>query len=199
MLFAYVIVHNVASVKSDLVLPEASERAMRLFGLQQKWLMFTPNVPRHDGWFVMPARLADGRIIDVSARGPALRWERSAVPSSDWPSARWALYMNQIASTEANGSLRRAHVRWVCREQNRGRTDGDRIERVDVFLMRELSPPPGGTAQIEALHLASHTCAKPGEKDPAGWDIAVPKSGTEPAPLVEPTIGVTRSRHGGSG
>lgn len=191
LLFAYVVVHNIASVKTDLALPAASERAMRLFGLQQKWLMFTPNVPRSDGWFVLPARLADGRIIDVSPRGPALRWERSSLASADYPSSRWAQYMQQITNPAANGALRRAHVRWICREQNRDRPEAERVERVDVFLMREMAPPPGGVARIEALHLASHECPKTGEKAPAGWDVAVPKSGAEPPPLVAPPIGVT--------
>lgn len=189
--FAYVLVHNIASVKTELALPELSERAMRIVGLQQKWLMFTPNVPRSDGWFVLPARLADGRIIDVSPRGPALRWERSSLASADYPSSRWAQYMQQIANPVANGPLRRAHVRWICREQNRHRPASERIERVDVFLMREMAPPPGGVARIESLHLASHACPQAGEKAPAGWDVAVPKSGAEPPPLVTPPIGAS--------
>jgi hypothetical protein len=186
LLFTYVVVHNIASVKTEVELPEVSERAMRIFGLQQKWLMFTPNVPRHDGWFVMPARLADGRIIDVSPRGPELHWERSTIASAEYTSSRWAQYMQQIGNPDANGTLRRAHVRWICREQNRDRAERDRVERIDVFLMRESTPPPGGVAQVEALHLASHDCAKPGDKELAGWDRAVPASGAEPPPLVAP-------------
>jgi len=186
VLLGYVVLHNVASVRPAFVLPESTERALRMIGLQQKWQMFTPNVTRDDGWFVLPARLADGRIIDLSPHGPALRWEKPALMSTDFTSARWARYLHQTSFPTANGSLRRAHVRWLCREWNGSHAPHERIERVDVFFMLERSPPPGKTAEIHPIYLASHTCPLPGERASPGWDVAVPESGAPPPPLASP-------------
>ena len=185
LVLAYVLLHNLGSVSEAVRLPEATERALRFVGLQQKWLMFTPNTPRDDGWFVMPGRLADGRLVDLSPHGPELTWQKPARISADFPSARWGTYMmNQITSSEANGSLRRAHVRWLCRTWNRTHPPAERLERVDVFFMHETSPPPGLEPHVGARYLASHECARPGARPQPGWDIAVPESGPRPRPLA---------------
>ena len=184
VLLAYVVAHNVASVRPDLALPESSERVLRWIGLQQKWLMFTPNVTRDDGWFVLPARLADGRILDVSPHGPELHWRKPELLSADFASARWARLLHQQSFATANGSLRRAYVRWLCREWNASHPESERLERVDVIFMLERSPPPGWSASVEPIHLASHDCPQPGARPRPGWDRAVPESGSEPAPMV---------------
>lgn len=189
VVLAYLVVHNVASVETSLVLPETPERVIRRIGLSQKWLMFTPNVTRDDGWFVMPARLAGGRIVDLAPLGPDLRWDKPALLSREFPSARWARYLHQMSFPNANGSLRRAHVRWLCGEWNRSHPH-DRAERVDVYFLLERSPPPGATPTIEPIRLSSHECPREGAKPSPGWDLAVPESGAPPPPLVDvPTRG----------
>jgi hypothetical protein len=186
LLLAYVVAHNTASAWPALQLPDASERALRWIGLRQRWLMFTPNVTRDDGWFVIPSRLADGRILDVSPHGPALHWEKPPLLSADFSSARWARYLHQISNREANGSLRRAYVRWLCREWNGAHAAPEQIEPVDVYFVREHSELPGVAQEVQPFHLASHDCPHAGERPSPGWDVAVPESGTAPAPLVEP-------------
>lgn len=187
-LLGYVVLHNVAGAwpSPSLQLPAATERALRWIGLEQRWLMFTPNVTRDDGWFVIPAALADGRIIDVSPHGPELHWEKPALLSADFSSARWARYLHQTSNPAANGSLRRAYVRWLCREWNASHAPADQIARVDVFFVRERSAPPGITPETRPQHLASHECPRAGERPSPGWDVAVPESGAAPRPLVEP-------------
>lgn len=192
---AYVLAHNVASVWPSVQLPGATERALRALGLQQKWLMFTPNTPRDDGWFVMPGRLADGRLVDVSPHGPELVWSKPERISADFPSARWAHYMGQNSFPDANGAVRRAHVRWLCREWNRSHPPAERLERVDVWFVHEGSPPPGLAPRLEPRYLASHECPRAGARVNPGWDVAVPESGPRPPPLVPaPPVAQLRAR-----
>lgn len=184
LLLAYVALHNVASVRPTLVLPEWPERALRWIGLEQKWLMFTPNVTRDDGWFVLPARLADGRIVDVSPHGPEVRWQKPALLSADFASARWARYLHQLSFPIANGTLRRSYVRWLCRDWNQSHPPQEQLERVDMIFLLERSPAPGGSASVEPIRLASHECPSPGARPKPGWDVAVPESGAAPPPIV---------------
>ena len=186
VLLGYVVLHNVAGVSRALVLPERTEHALREIGLQQQWRMFTPNVPRDAGWFVMPARLADGRIVDVAPHGPDLRWEKPKWPSTDFESARWAEYLHQISNLEANGSLRRAYVRWLCRDWNAAHRAAEQVERIDVYFVTEHSELPGRPEETTIHRLASHDCPRAGARPSPGWDATVPSSGPPPPPLVEP-------------
>jgi hypothetical protein len=190
VLLGYVILHNVANVWTWLVLPERTERWVRMIGLQQRWQMFTPDVPKDDGWFVMPAKVADGRIIDVSPHGPYLRWTKPAQISTDFESARWARYLHQLGNLEANGSLRRAYVRWLCRDWNEAHSPAEQLQRIDVWLMVEHSELPGREQAVHPHRLASHECARPGARPNAGWDATVPESGAPPAPIVAPPAAI---------
>jgi hypothetical protein len=185
-LLGYVLLHNVAGVWSTLVLPESTERGLRMIGLGQKWLMFTPNVPKIDGWFVMPAKSAEGRLIDVSPHGPTLRWTKPTRISADFESARWGQYLHQVSNLSANGSLRRAWVRWLCRDWNDAHPASEQIERIDVYFVTEQSELPGREQPVAPHFLASHACLQPGVKPTPGWDATVPAAGAPPTPLVEP-------------
>jgi vitamin K-dependent gamma-carboxylase-like protein len=194
VLLGYVVLHNVAGVWSPLALPETTERGLREIGLQQKWLMFTPNVPKVDGWFVMPAKVAEGRIIDVSPHGPDLHWAKPVRISTDFESARWAQYLHQLSNLEANGSLRRAWVRWLCRDWNDSHSASEQLERVDVYFVTEHSELPGREQPVQAHFLASHECPRPGVRPSRGWDATVPSSGPAPPPLVQPPASLGAAR-----
>lgn len=183
-LLAYVFAFNLGTVWSGVVLPAPLVRAGRILGLNQEWRMFTPSPGREDGWFVLPARLADGSLVDLSPQGPLLRWGK---PERGWaatPSVRWGFYLYNLSFTTSNGAARRSHVRWLCREWNRAHPPEQQAERVDVFFMHEQTASPGEKRRLQPRYLASHECPKPGERPAPGWDVAVPESGAPPAPLV---------------
>jgi vitamin K-dependent gamma-carboxylase-like protein len=168
-------------------LPAPLVGALRALGLEQRWQMFSPNVPRLDGWFVMPARLADGRLIDASPHGPALDWHKPKRIAADFSTVRVGiLLLHQLAHQSTNGLLRRAYARFVCFDWNRTHPPSQRMERIDLFFMREESVPPGATPQITPRYMASHPCARPGAAPGPGWDVTVPESGSPPPPLAAP-------------
>ncbi len=187
VLIALVLVANILGMGKDGRLPAPLARGLRAVGLEQRWEMFSPDVPRRDGWFVMPARLADGRVIDAGFHGPALAWEKPASISGDFPTARWGtLLMNQLSNQRANGNLRRAYARYVCHEWNRNHPPTERLERVDVFFMLEPSVRPGRRPVVEPRYMASHDCPRPGQPPAPGWDSTVAEAGAPPPPLARP-------------
>ncbi len=182
---AFVFAYNLSGVWTGLALPSPIVRAGFFLGLKQEWRMFTPDPAREDGWLVMPARLANGALIDLSEQGPTLTWSK---PRSGWNSrrsVRWGFYLNTLRRTSANGSIRRSYLRWRCREWNLSHPDAEQIQRVDLFYMREqIPPPPGGSRHLDKLFLASHECPMPGARPAPGWDVAVPESGASPTPIT---------------
>jgi hypothetical protein len=186
-LVAIVLLANVAGVSARVSLPESVARALRAAGLEQRWEMFSPDTPRLDGWYVMPGRLADGRLVNLSPHGPALDWAKPARIPADLPTARWGiLLMHQLANQQANGWLRRSWVRFLCREWNRKHPPAEQLERVDVFLMLERTVPPGERQDVVPRYMAAHRCPRPGAPESPGWDVTVRESGAPPAPLVAP-------------
>jgi hypothetical protein len=184
-LLGLLFVENLAGLSDTFRPPERVERAVRALGLEQRWEMFSPDVPRLDGWFLMPGRLADGRLIDLGPHGPALRWTKPVRISAELPSARWGvLLMHQLSNQSSNGTLRRAYARWLCREWNRSHPPRERLERVDVILMLERSVPPGATPTVVPSYLAAHPCPRAGAPLAPGWDAAAPDSGAPPPPLA---------------
>lgn len=184
-LLAFVFAYNLGSVWTGLLLPSPLIRAAQFLGLKQEWRMFTPYPAREDGWLVMPARLASGTLVDLSEQGPALTWSK---PQSGWNarrSVRWGFYLNTLRKTFANGSVRRSYVRWRCHEWNLAHPPAEQALHVDVFFMREQTPPPpGGSRHLDKLYLASHDCPTPGSRATPGWDVAVPESGEPPPPIA---------------
>jgi HTTM domain len=185
-LLALVLAANLSEADAVPSLPSLA-RGLRAVGLEQRWIMFSPEVPRLDGWFVLPGRLADGRLLDFSPHGPELRWEKPASIAADFPSARWGiLLMHQLSNQYANGTLRRAWVRYLCRDWNRAHPPAERLERVDVFFMLERSVAPGQRPPVVPRYMASHPCPRPGVPTPPGWDATVAEAGAPPPPLARP-------------
>src|SRR5262249_10642076 len=57
-------------------LPQAPwlQKVSYMSNIKQGWAMFSPNVSRRSGWFVIPGRLRDGTILDLNRGGKPLTW-----------------------------------------------------------------------------------------------------------------------------
>jgi hypothetical protein len=63
--------------------------------LGQKWAMFSPRPPHQDGFWIAPARLADGTEIDLFSGGPVVR-ERPPTLEAFLPTMRWNKYLENV-------------------------------------------------------------------------------------------------------
>jgi hypothetical protein len=185
-LLLLVFVENLASAWPGQTALAPVNRVGRFLGLQQNWQMFAPFPPRDGGWFVMPGRVADGRLVDLSPHGPELTWRKPESVSGEMPSARWGFYLLQNRFPDQNGPVRRGHARWLCSQWNRAHPAAERLLRVDIFFMLEASTPPGVEPRVVSRHLASHECPAPGAAPAPGWDLAVRESGPQPRPVAAP-------------
>jgi hypothetical protein len=85
LFLAYVVYYNlavyglmVAKLPWIPAPPYALERFAGVLRLNQRWTMYSPDPSFRDGWFAMPTRLADGRVVDLLKGGAPISWEAPA-------------------------------------------------------------------------------------------------------------------------
>jgi hypothetical protein len=169
ILLLYMLVINVKTVWPVLPLPDEVVRFGYLARLNQRWEMYAPDVPHRDGWLVMPGRLASGEMVDLSERGPILSWEKPEGLAASHLSYRWARYLWQLRNPKVNKIHRQRLAWWLCREWNTSHAPEERIERLDLYFVSELTPPPvAGHSVLERRHLARRDCrsVRPGARAP---------------------------------
>ncbi len=122
-----------------LAMPRLVQGPVRLFRWEQRWDMFS-NPPRTGGWYLAPARLADGRTVDLRT-GKSIDWNRPALPSTTFGGSRWIKYMTNL---EKARKQQRWYLQWLCARWNDGHPAGAAARRVELIKMEQKTVGPGG-------------------------------------------------------
>jgi hypothetical protein len=111
--------------------------------MEQGWNMISPQAEAldYDGWFVMPATLADGSRIDVFT-GKAVDWS-NPVGGPNGQGARWRRYLRNIAKPDFNRHLH-PFTNYLARSFNETRSPARQVVTFDVVFIREEQLPTGG-------------------------------------------------------
>lgn len=137
--------------------------------LDQYWCMFAPYPMRADGWFVVEGTLRDGTSMDTWNGVSPVSFEK---PASLWPGFRntqWRKYLGNVWIEKNENDLQLAFGKYVCREWNRlsgKREDGKKLEKYELFYMREDTPPPGEVGTIKQVFKWEHECFATPDKNP---------------------------------
>lgn len=161
---------NLASV-SPLGVPTPAYQISVLSGLSQGWFMFAPSPPKHDGWWIVPGELENGKRVDVL---PVIHndyglHEVSYQKPKDIGSTvkNWQKYMNYMTTTEYTDTpKKRADQRqkresfsgYLCQEWNERHAGKESLESLSIVYVREYTPPPGQNPEIEQEVLHEHSC-----------------------------------------
>lgn len=130
-----------------------------LLRIDQKWNMFAPKPFRDDGWYVIPGRLRNGKVVDVFRDGKELSWEKPENIKADYKIYRWRKYMRNIWSRK-NADYRLHYGRYLCRNWNRNHKLKDQLLTFDIYYMKETNLDNYMTAEVEKVHLWRHQCFK---------------------------------------
>ncbi|MBK03665.1 MAG: hypothetical protein CL920_18505 [Deltaproteobacteria bacterium] len=162
----YIIWRNIAVCAPQLAPPTWISNIGYITGLKQQWTMFGPTSSKMDVWFVIPGRLKSGKVVDVSVwfnKGKDDAPVQFAKPKKlhlIWRTHRMSIYFwmmaRQIRDKQPWG---RQHLRdlssYLCRRWNREKKGLEALTALDVYMMLELTPPPGQAPTItkQWLHL----------------------------------------------
>jgi hypothetical protein len=188
-LLLYVLVWNINGLPGRGFLPPRAKTPATLLALRQSWNMFAPMPLTIDGWWVAPAQLADGAVIDLRTGG-TLSYDKPADVASTYPDHRWRKYMLNLAVPEL-----RAHTlpyaQWLVRRWEAAHPERP-VRRARLVFVEESTRPPMESVRLRAFSFVELEAGRlprrldPGEK-PSPWlpvYIAWPRVGTPPA---EPT------------
>ena len=111
-------------------------------GLEQRFDLFAPKPTIIDGWLVAVATLEDGCQVDLIEEGHAVTWDKPELLSARYTNGHWGAYLFFLKeSTVAAAAHRPYYVDYLKRLWNEQHGNKNRIKRVELFLMLELTPP----------------------------------------------------------
>jgi hypothetical protein len=147
-----------------VAMPTGAAPLSFFLGLDQKWNMFAPRPTVDDGWYVIPGNLQNGERVGLM---PILRgefdppkgvsWEKPRVVTYE-TNVRWSKYLEFVGSAE-HADQRPHFGNYLCRAWNERHTGGERLERLQIFYMRESTLPDYRPSTIEMVRLWAHDCA----------------------------------------
>lgn len=154
------------------VLPASTYHAMtpmfRVLRIDQLWNMFAPYPLKEDGWWVFPARLADGSEIDLlHPERSAPDYSKPANYATEQENIRWLTYRGRLWSRQYAGN-RRWYGQYLCRQWNADKNGAARTRRLKSFqmiYMLERTPPPGEAAHVEQVVTWRHDCDGNSQRD----------------------------------
>lgn len=138
--------------------------ALRILRLDQAWNVFAPYPFKDDGWFVIPAQLADNSELDLLHPHKKLADDEQTETSLSG-NRRWQLYLRHLADPASSGD-RREYARYLCRQWNteKSSTAAQRLVSFKLVYMLRHTPPPGTPAHVEQVVLSRHDCAQDGNR-----------------------------------
>lgn len=116
-----------------------------LVRLDQNWGMFAPYPMIEDGWFVMPATLVDGSVVDLLQDGAPLTWDKPASVNSMYRNERERKHLMNLwprgAAWQRPYYFRYREHLWAQAHPEKNK----QIESMSLYYMLHITPPPGGT------------------------------------------------------
>jgi predicted DCC family thiol-disulfide oxidoreductase YuxK len=148
----------------------------RGLGLGQSWNMFSPYPATSDGWYVIPARLNDGSIVDLWRDGAAVGWEKPYLGYRLYVSQRWRKYMMNIWLS-GYSHHRKHYATYLCKQWNLSHEEPKQISNLVIYFVRENTLPDYRESEPTPVRLLwYYPGAAPDEPEA---DLALPKSDPE--------------------
>ena len=154
----YVLFWNLGMLEpSERWVPKKLEWLGVSLGLEQSWNMFAPTPLMEDGWYVIPARLRDGRVVDLFKNGQSLRWEKPKRVSAMYKDQRWRKYFSTICA-KYYADYRLYYAQYLCREWNERHEAPAQVMEFEINFMLETTLPNYQKPRVEKLSLWYHYC-----------------------------------------
>lgn len=125
--------------------------------IDQMWNMFAPKPLLDDGWYVIPARLKNGKEIDLMSGQSPVQWEKPSLVAPLYRNQRWRKYLLNLWERENSGH-RLYFGRYLCRNWNASHKGDETLQTFGIYFMKETTLPNGKVAPIEKVILWNHSC-----------------------------------------
>jgi hypothetical protein len=156
---AYVVLENVSSLPEfPYQVPRALTGAGAPIGLNQKWGMFAPSVPRGSTWYVVPGTLYNGQQVDVYRDGAPVTLARPERGVAVYPNDHWFKYFEALATANAWADRRPFYGAYACRQWNGAHSGLQRLEDLEVVVVRDSTRLDGLSSPVRRETLLTYHC-----------------------------------------
>lgn len=112
----------------------------KILRLEQYWSMFAPSPPTDDGWYVVPATLANGTTRDLFTQRP-VTWEKPSRISDMYQDERWYKYMTNLWN-KSDSMYRPYFLSYLCRRWNNVHKSSEQALYIKLYFMLKKLPQP---------------------------------------------------------
>jgi predicted DCC family thiol-disulfide oxidoreductase YuxK len=133
-----------------------------VLGIEQYWNLFAPYPIKDDGWYVIPGLFKDGSVRDLYWDRAEIDWLKPPIGTPYYANQRWSKYMMNIWKKKFK-KQRLNYGRWLCRVWNEGVPYKQRLQRLQIYFMRERTLKVG-EQRPKAVRLWRHFCTKKPDK-----------------------------------
>lgn len=141
--------------------PRFVYNAGRHLRLDQNWRMFAPYPLMQDGWYVAKGRLEGGGEVNAWSSS-STTFEKPATVADTYPNNRWRKCLEglrfRFRKSDHRDRVQLEFCRYICQRWNRVRDDDERLLRVELYFVMELSVPPHVKREPEARLLKRCVC-----------------------------------------
>ncbi len=158
-LFLFVLAWNVTNIPAvKYKVPERVGAIVRLLGIDQQWGMFAPYPQKGDGWYVIPGKQKNGRVVDIFRGGQPVTWEKPASVAATYKNYRWRKYMMNLW-LKSHERQRPYYAQYLCRDWNSRHNGEQRLEELAIYYMLEVTLPNYEYFTPEKVLVLKHQCA----------------------------------------
>jgi len=151
----YVILWNVGNLPySPFQLSDRVRSVGNLLGLDQRWEMFAPFPAKDDGWYVIPARLKNGRRVDLYS-GRNVDWSKPKYIALTIKNHRWRKFFEVLRQRTF---LLPGYADYLCRDWNRRHSPNESVEDLEIVFMVEWTRPNFAYFAPRELKLLHYQC-----------------------------------------
>jgi hypothetical protein len=101
------------------------------------WKMFSPNPGLNAGWFVIPATLANGDVVDLfPPDAPPVSLARPRYVSHLYKNGHWRQFLMGHSVDKDDRGLK-PWARWLCRDWNRSHDEEHHLDKLTIAFMLE--------------------------------------------------------------
>jgi len=145
--------------ETRIPVPKSLTWVSGIFKVDQNWAMFAPAPYRADGWYVIPAVLANGDTVDLFTGGKPVSWEKPERVAATYPNTRWSKYLRTIRKPAYKAALRH-YIQYLWKDWDGRHPHEMRLRQFQMVFMLEKSLHNWETAPIQRLSLWNQDCRK---------------------------------------
>jgi hypothetical protein len=158
-LFLGVVIYNISWLVPIQGLNDYFQVPVVAARLEQYWGMFAPAPNRDDGWYVVEGHLSNGSAVEAFRETRQVSYDKPKSAADFYPNERWRRYMMNIGTRDFK-DFRLPFLQYLCSRWNAAHSGAEHLEKVSLYFMREVTPPPGQQASVRKLLFFEYICSQ---------------------------------------